>query len=110
MNSKIEERWFKEGINIGTKVAEEHLEEFKHAVKNLPEKHRNIMKEFLVVYKDNDFWVNTLSYELRTDVENHLDYEPSTSELIEEMAKLEDKFDAGFYTGIVKYLQEQKLV
>jgi len=110
MKPKIEEKWFKQGIEIGGKIALEHEEEFKFAIENSPSQYRNLLKEFLTLYKENDFWKDTLAFELRKDIGNNLDYEPSMAELIDEMESLEGKFNSGFYTGIVKYLQSEKLI
>jgi len=110
MDSAIEKKWFKEGINVGSQLAREHVHEFIHSIESSHEQYRNLMKEFLVVYKENDFWKDDLSFRLRNDVGNNIDYDASTSELIDEMTWLEGKFDAGFYTGVVKYLQKEKLI
>ena len=110
MKPKIEEKWFKEGVDVGNKIAEEHEDEFKYVIDNSKSEYRNLLKEFLAVYKDSDFWKDNISYELRKDVGNNIEYEPSTEELIDEMEALESKFDSGFYTGVVKYLQAKKLI
>lgn len=110
MKSKIEKRWFKKGQEVGKKIAEEHEDEFKYAIDNSPEKYKNLLKEFLVLYKEGDYWDDVLSYDLRKDVGNNINYEPSTSELIDEMEELEGHFDSGFYTGVVQHLQSKNLI